>query len=98
MCGMPLLQPDSDITLSARGSSVNGKVFLETSNRIFVGLENESPPGPFRSEGSVSAELLQGAFRCTFQSRIVYSDRDQHTGRYMVIVDYPAAFRRERQS
>jgi hypothetical protein len=93
---MPLLKPDEEIFLIARGVSVKGRVLFETSNRIFIRLPQDIPASPLRHEGLVNGEVRQGRYRGSFQSKIMYFDRDLHTGEHLLIIDYPGTFRRER--
>ena len=95
---MPLLKPDDEVFLIARGVSVKGRVLLETSNRILIRLQKDIPAGPLRYEGSVNGEVRQGRYRGSFQSKIAYFDRDLHTGEHLLMIEYPATFRRERLS
>lgn len=93
---MPLLQPNDEIFLISRGTSVKGKLLNETANRLIVQLQKEIPTSPFSNAGFVSAEVRHGSYRNTFQSKIIYFDQDLHTGLHLLILDYPATFKRQR--
>ncbi|MBW7859417.1 MAG: hypothetical protein H3C43_14260 [Leptonema sp. (in: Bacteria)] len=93
---MPLLQPNDEIFLISRGVSVKGKLLNETSNRMLIQLQKEIPTSPFSSAGFISAEVRHGSYRNTFQSKIIYFDQDLHTKMHLLIIDYPATFKRER--
>lgn len=95
---MPLLKPDDEVFLITRGVSVRGRVLAETSNRILLRLQKDLPSVSFRQDNMVNGEVIQGRYRGSFQSKIVYFDRDVHSGEPVLMIDYPSTFRRERLS
>lgn len=95
---MPLLHPGDRITLTGKTETVQAELLAETASRLFLRLSSDAPTGTFRSESSLQCDVMQGSFRGSFHSRIVFSERDLHSGRQVLLLDYPSVFRRERIS
>ena len=80
-----------------KGIAVKGNIMFETKNRIFIKLTKDIPAKPMR-DGLLSARVNHGKYRGTFQSKIIYFGQDLHSQDHILIIDYPAIFRRERRN